>query len=378
MEVFMTKETREKINQRSGCKKKDKITKRIEMYNDVFADVFNTLLFKDDVINPDGLKPGINNVLVHSYEDISRIGVNQSAACQLNDNQPDTSQMYMSQPDTNQSDISQMDASQDDMESDGFDITNFNDNLYDKEGFRDVCKIYEDKALSIVSLGIENQTVKDNLMPLRIMMYDCGEYLAQVANLESKKLPYLNGAITVVLNFSNRRWIKPRRLKECIRYDKRLEPFISDYKIHVIDMNFLSDEEIENLSSDLSGILRVLKDVREDKFEPERYKFSFKHQEEAYRFISTYLEDNRFIRAIEELKDNNSEKEGIGENTMCEALDKLINEGEKRGIELGTSQTLFRLVDSNNITVDVAAKDMGVTKEQFLTEMKAAGYKIPE
>ena len=49
------------------------------------------------------------------------------------------------------------------------------------------------------------------------------------------------------------------------------------------------------------GILRVLKDVREDKFEPERYKFAFKHQEEAYRFISTYLDDNRFIREIEEL-----------------------------------------------------------------------------
>ena len=52
MEVFMTKETREKIDQRSGyknksskrvkskracnkVKKKDKIAKRIEMYNDV-------------------------------------------------------------------------------------------------------------------------------------------------------------------------------------------------------------------------------------------------------------------------------------------------------------------------------------------------------
>ena len=50
-----------------------------------------------------------------------------------------------------------------------------------------------------------------------------------------------------------------------------------------------------------------------------------------------------------------------GEHTMCEALDRLINEGEERGIERGiergTLDTLYRLVNSNTITVDDAAKE---------------------
>ena len=136
----------------------------------------------------------------------------------------------------------------------------------------------------------------------------------------------------------------------------------------------------------------MLKYVREDKFEPERYKFAFKHQEEAYRFISTYLDDNRFIKVIHELKlqNNRGEKERTGENTMCEALDKLINEGEKRGeergekrgmecgIERGTLQTLMSLVDDGSITVEKALTKVDMTEEEFLAKMEEAGYKISE
>ena len=329
-------------------RKKDKAAKRLEIHNDVFADVFNTLLFKEKIIQPDELKPGVTNVLIHSKTDRQDNASEDKVNGVITEHSTELPTDFLG--------------------------------LEDKEGFRDVCKIYDNKALSIVSLGIENQSVKDNLMPLRVMMYDLGEYLAQVANIKSKRLPYLHGAITVVLNFSDRRWNKPKSLKDCIRRDRRLEPYISDYKIHVIDVNFLSDEEIDCLSSDLRGILRVLKDIREEKFEPAKYKFAFKHQEDAYGFISAYLDDDRFYKAIKKLKIEKSisKTEGTGENTMCEALDKLINEGEERGIERGTSQTLFRLVISKNLTVDVAAKDMGVSNEEFLEKMRESGYEIPK
>ena len=95
-------------------------------------------------------------------------------------------------------------------------------------------------------------------------------------------------------------------------------------------------------------------------------------------------DDDRFYKAIKKLKIEKSisKTEGTGEHTMCEALDKLINEGEERGmergIERGTSQTLFRLVISKNLTVDVAAKDMGVSNEEFLEKMRESGYEIPK
>lgn len=330
----MTKKTR----------KKDKAAKRLEIHNDVFADVFNTLLFKEKIIQPDELKPGVTNVLVHSKTDRQDNISEDKADSVVADHSTEFP-------------------------------TDFLD-LKDKEGFRDVCKIYDNKALSIVSLGIENQSVKDNLMPLRVMMYDLGEYLAQVANLKSKQLPYLHGAITVVLNFSERRWNKPKSLMDCIRHDKRIEPFISDYKIHVIDVNFLSYEEIDCLTSDLRGILRVLKDIREDKFEPVKYKFAFKHQEDAYGFISAYLDDDRFYKAIKKLKieNNISKTEGIGEHTMCEALDRLINEGEERG----KIKSLMELVSDGTITLEKALTKVDITKEQFLDKMRESGYELTE
>ena len=277
--------------------KKDTVSKKIERNNDVFADIFNTLLFKKEVIQSQKLKPGVTNVLVET-----------------------------------------------------------------KKG---------DK-----SLGLENQTEKDNLMPVRVMGYDYGEYLGQISNVGSVKLPYLYPSITLVLNFSDTRWEKPESLKECIRYNEVLWPYISDYKMHVVDMNFLTDEEIGNFKSDLRGIFTLLKDIREGKFEPTKYDFCFKHPDDAYKFISVYLQDDR----LEEVIHNAEKKERKG-TTMCEAFDKLINEGIERGIERGIKQgiktgreegrisMLKQLIDSGTITTEIAAEQMGVTGEKLKVMM---------
>ena len=332
----------------SKSKKKDKAAKLLEMHNDVFADIFNAFLFKKNIIDPERLSPGITNVLIHNEVD--------------EENLEDNNKEHRTDDSNNKKDR---------VNSIG---------LIDLEGYRDVCKLYGYAALSIVSLGIENQTTKDNLMPLRVMTYELGDYLAQISNIKSKRMPYLHGAITVVLNFGKRRWNKPIRLKECIKYDRELEPFINDYKIHVIDVNFLSDEEIDCLSSDLRGILKVLKDIREDKFEPVKYKFAFKHQESAYRFISSYLDDDRFYKAINELKIQNNiyGNERTGESTMCEALDKLINEGEERGMKRGMLLNTMSFVSDGTITLEKALTKVDITKEEFLDKMREEGYNLPE
>ena len=293
--------------------KKDIIDKKIEKNNDVFADIFNTLLFKEEVIRPEKLKPGVTNVIVEDKE-------------------------------------------------------------ADKDRYRDECKLYEESSLVVVSLGIENQTEKDNLMPLRVMGYDYGEYLGQIINVKKTKLPYLYPSITLVLNFSDTRWRRPRSLKECIRYNKKLWPYVNDYKIYVVDMNFLSDEEIRKFKSDLGGILKILKDIREDKFEPSKYNYKFAHPDDAYKFISTYLKDERLEKAINDMKEESKEKE---ETTVCEAFDKLINEGiekgRKQGIQEGIQQgiqegiisTLKDMVATGDITMETAAKQMKVTVEEF-------------
>ena len=65
---------------------------------------------------------------------------------------------------------------------------------------------------------------------------------------------------------------------------------------------------------------------------------------------------------------------------MCEALDKLINEGEergmKRGIEQGILLNTMSLVSDGTITLEKALTKVDITKEEFLEKMREAGYEI--
>ncbi len=55
--------------------KKDTVSKKIERNNDVFADIFNTLLFKKEVIQSQKLKPGVTNVLVETKKGDKSLGL---------------------------------------------------------------------------------------------------------------------------------------------------------------------------------------------------------------------------------------------------------------------------------------------------------------
>lgn len=101
---------------------KDKREKLLEDYNDVFADIYNTLLFKKQVLDEKCLDFG-------QTESIYKL-----------------------------------------------------DNEELKDQRRDVLKKYNDTNLIVLSMGIENQTKSDKTMPFRIMSYDVGTYMGYVKN----------------------------------------------------------------------------------------------------------------------------------------------------------------------------------------------------
>jgi len=118
---------------------KDKTEKVLEDYNDVFADIYNTLLFQEKFLEADKLDYG------------------------------STESVYKAE----QGEL--------------------------KEQRRDVLKVYrDDMGLSLFSTGIENQSTIDKYMPVRIMGYDYAAYRNQINN-EKKLTP----VITIVLNFSD-------------------------------------------------------------------------------------------------------------------------------------------------------------------------------
>ena len=133
---------------------KDLREKLLEDYEDVFSDIFNVLVFKDNIIKVQYLKASA------------------------------TESTYKSE-------------------------------TKEQRGqYRDVLKEYTDSCLlEIGSLGIENQSTLDNYMPVRIMGYDYTKYRSQI---DRKKYPILP-VITIVLNFSNKPWKENKSLHSIMK-----------------------------------------------------------------------------------------------------------------------------------------------------------------
>ncbi len=104
---------------------KDLNEKLLEEYNDVFADIFNVLLFENDVVKEDHLESG-------PTESVYKTAQGKAAG----------------------------------------------------QG-RDILKKYKENQLCICSFGIENQTTADFAMPVRVMGYDYGSYKGMLANSKS-------------------------------------------------------------------------------------------------------------------------------------------------------------------------------------------------
>ncbi len=107
---------------------------------------------------------------------------------------------------------------------------------------RDVAKRWKHHSLHISLIGLENQTDPDYKMPLRVICYDGASYRAQLNAEESKKT---YPVITLVLYMgTEKHWTAPKQLTDCFKYDERLSKFISNYKINVVELAWLSDEQI--------------------------------------------------------------------------------------------------------------------------------------
>lgn len=123
---------------------------------------------------------------------------------------------------------------------------------------RDTIKEWRDGVVHIASVGIENQTAVDKLMPLRVMGYDGASYRMQADGKQA-----IHPVITIVLHFdTEHRWTSPKSLLECMQVPPDIAPFVSDYKINVFDVAFLDDAAIQSFKSDFRAIAEFLKTSR--------------------------------------------------------------------------------------------------------------------
>lgn len=233
---------------------------------------------------------------------------------------------------------------------------------------RDVSKFYNGNEMRIAFLGIEHQSKEEKYMPLRVISYDGAAYRAQLLKNEDLKLkkqkPY--PVITLVLYFGITPWNHGKSIYEVLDIPEELRPFVSDYKINVIEVAFLDKEKIEKFQSDFRLIADFFVQKRlKGKYVPPN--LSIKHVDEFLKLLSIMVGDERYQEII---GDMNRENGSQGGNTMCEIYDQIerqgIEKGFEQGIEKGIEKGIISLFNKGLISASDAAKELKINPDEFM------------
>ena len=247
---------------------KDIAEKRLEAYNDVFADIVNVLLFDGrELVKEDAL------------DDADRLSEYKASG-----------------------------------------------SLHEQE--RDVAKFWhDDGAIRICLYGLENQTDVDIDIPLRVISYDGAAYRAQLLadkGEEGKKRRKPRfPVVTLVLYFGMERWNKPKSLLECLKIPEELKPYVSDYRVNVFEIAWLEPETVAKFRSDFRIVADYFVQLRRDRdYKPSAE--TIRHVHEVLQLMAVLTKDDRF-------KQVQLPPEAEGGMVMCEVLDRYINQGRATG-----------------------------------------------
>ena len=268
--------------------KPDHVEKVLEDYNDVFADIINGCLFSgEEIIKEDELSPG-------------------PTASHYKDAQGTLS-----------------------------------------EQIRDVCKFSNKDGRRYCIFGIENQSVSCNTMPMRVMGYDFAMYRHEVKELIAENerngtnVEYgqvipdgqkIAPVISVVMYYGKGKWTGPRTLYDMLNIPDELKKYVSDYKLNIIEIATLSDEELARLRGDFQSIAEYFAKAAQHRLAELCYNNKrLKHPEEVLEFFKTFAKTewaNDIERSM--VKDAIAEK---GEITMKDFFD-IRNEQKLKDMEV--------------------------------------------
>ena len=217
---------------------------------------------------------------------------------------------------------------------------------------RDVAKYWKNSQINIALFGLENQTVPDKLMPMRVIGYDGAEYKKQVLeeNRYKKKYP----VITLVLYMGyDRNWKYSNSLLDLLEVDENLKPYVSDYKINIFEIAFLDREKINLFKSDF----RMLADYLYQMRTTNTYRgdeSDIKHVDEILMLMSAmsgFKNIENIIKVAHERKVSNMK--GFFELAEEKGLEKGIElgrtEGREEGLQLGRTEGADMVSELNTI-----------------------------
>ena len=256
---------------------------------------------------------------------------------------------------------------------------------------RDVLKVWKNYGINLVAFGVENQSEADKDMPFRIIAYDGSVYRSQLLKTEVKKV---NGGhkqvlskkrypvITIVLYFNDKKgWDYPKNIKSCFNPPlpdndvmHRLDELISDYEITVFDIGGMSLEEAAVFKSDFREVAEYFIKMRSgEKYVPSSRTIT--HVDEFLKLMSTLTGDRDYEKIIEKINNDNKE-----ETTVCKVLQGAMNEGRREGYKIIIA-IIDDYVKNNGVSVEEALIRLNVSEEEYnkyksVMEEKVTGYSV--
>lgn len=287
---------------------KDKIEKLLEDYNDVFADIINTLGFGGRrLVSENSLSPGPT-----------------ASLCQDADGKV-------------------------------------------REQFRDAVKYCTDTGSILALFGLENQTVQDWDMVFRMMRYDGSAYRQQAG--QKKKYPVISFVLYFGTRpWKAPKTVHQALAEQAPQWQKILE-FVPDYRMNLIEIAFLPKEIREQFTSDFRIVAEYFHAKRthreKDFFEGPEGKRKILHVRELLEFFRIFSGDARY-EAVMNYYESLSQK---GERDMsCSLLDYIEQKGMNQGIQAlvetchelgqGYDSTRNRLMDKFSLTESQAQAEM--------------------
>ena len=206
---------------------------------------------------------------------------------------------------------------------------------------------------------IENQDSVDWQMALRHAGYDGAAYRRQYKPESTGRKERAKGkqgiypVISIVLNWSGRRWTAAVGIRELLGYPvpKAAEDYIDKNRIHVFDMLFLEDV----VRNRFEGDVRVVLDYLSDRESLTDRRQKLKNPEEVMRMLHALSGDVRYLENIAFMKEN-------GGRNMCELLDEMMNKGIEKGIQQGIQRGEQILVTT--------CKELGISFEDTAIKLK--------
>lgn len=232
--------------------------------------------------------------------------------------------------------------------------------LHEQE--RDILKAWTDGQIQIALIGLENQTLPERKMPVRIFGYEGANYRSQLDH------ETIVPVISLVLYFgTERRWQKPRNLKALLNIPDGLEDYVNDFHIHVFEIAWLPDEQINQFTSDFGIVARYFSELRKNKdYIPDDTRV-IRHVDAVLKLLAVMSGDRRYEQIL-------APAEQKGEvTTMYSVAQRLEEQGMKKGIEKGIErgraqeriELLVSLCKAGHISIDIAAAEMHISREKF-------------